>query len=132
MMEAHLVRPLGAGIHRLEPHPIRFTRRKEDMNSIHPVELAALGSDVSIVDVREADEYDAMRVPGVIHIPLGQLPERVDELPTGRLYVMCASGRRSARATQLLEAQGHDAVNVLGGITEWFREGLPVEQGALQ
>jgi rhodanese-related sulfurtransferase len=102
------------------------------MHSIHPVDLAALGSDVTIVDVREADEYDAMRVADVIHIPLGQLPDRVDELPTGRLYLMCAAGGRSARATQWLETQGRDAVNVLGGITEWFREGLPVEQGALR
>ena len=119
-------------IHRSTPRPVRTNRKREDMHSIIPVDLAALGSEVSILDVREPDEYAAMRVPGVLHIPLGELADRLDEVPSGRLYVMCAAGGRSARAVEWFEQQGRDAVNVVGGITEWYREGLPVEQGAMR
>jgi NADPH-dependent 2,4-dienoyl-CoA reductase/sulfur reductase-like enzyme/rhodanese-related sulfurtransferase len=119
-------------IHRPEPRPVRIIRKRADMHSINPVDLAALGSEVSILDVRESDEFALMRVSGVIHIPLSELPDRLDDLPAGRLYVMCAAGGRSSRATEWLETQGRDAVNVLGGITEWYREGLDVEQGVLR
>ncbi|MBN9607067.1 MAG: rhodanese-like domain-containing protein [Actinomycetales bacterium] len=97
------------------------------MDSISPTELAAIDG-ATIVDVREQDEYDAAHVPGVTLVPLSELAARWSDLPTDRtLYVMCASGGRSVQATQFLEQQGYDAVNVLGGITEWYREGLPVE-----
>ena len=39
---------------------------------------------------------------------------------------MCASGGRSSRATAALTEAGYDAVNVMGGITEWYRNGHPV------
>ena len=70
------------------------------------------------------------RVEGTHHIPLGSLVERLDEVPRDRtVYVMCAVGGRSARATQYLEQQGIDAVNIDGGIAEWHRSGLPVTIG---
>jgi NADPH-dependent 2,4-dienoyl-CoA reductase/sulfur reductase-like enzyme/rhodanese-related sulfurtransferase len=119
-------------IHRLAPRPVHPIRKREDMHNINPADLAALGSEVTILDVRESDEHSEMRVSGTIHIPLSDLPERLEELPAGRLYVMCAAGGRSARAVEWLEKQGRDAVNVVGGITEWYREGLPVEQGAMR
>ncbi|MBN9139953.1 MAG: rhodanese-like domain-containing protein [Micrococcales bacterium] len=100
------------------------------MKSIEPTELAALGDGVALIDVREPDEYEVAHVEGATLIPLGELPQRLGELPAGEtLYVMCHSGGRSAHATAFLEAQGIDAVNVLGGITGWFGAGLPVERG---
>ncbi|MCS0499086.1 rhodanese-like domain-containing protein [Protaetiibacter mangrovi] len=101
------------------------------MNSIEPAELAALGATAAIVDVRQPDEYAAAHVSGAQLIPLGELPARLDELPADRtLYVICHSGGRSAQATAFLEAQGIDAVNVIGGILGWHGAGLPIEQGA--
>lgn len=94
------------------------------MNSISVDDLAALGTDVSIVDVREEEEYSEARVPGTLNVPLSRFPLSLGDIPFGRtVYVMCASGGRSARATAHLEEKGYDAVNVMGGITEWYRNG---------
>jgi queuine tRNA-ribosyltransferase len=101
------------------------------MKTISPADAHAT-TDAFILDVREDDERAQARVDGTHHIPLGSLVERVDEVPRDRtVYVMCALGGRSARATQYLEAQGVDAVNIDGGITEWHRAGLPVTIGGV-
>lgn len=100
------------------------------MNTIEPAELAALGDDAVIVDVRQPEEYRAAHVEGALLVPLGELVERMGELPSdGTLYVMCHSGGRSAQATAYLEAQGFDAVNVSGGILAWFGAELPIVEG---
>lgn len=81
-----------------------------------------------LIDVRETHEYAAARVPGVLHIPMGDVVERIDEVPTeGTVYVICASGGRSARVVAQLRAGGIDAVNVVGGTVGWINAGLPVE-----
>lgn len=98
------------------------------MNTIQPAELAAI-DDAVIIDVRQPEEYDAAHVDGARLVPLGELVERMGELPTdGTLYLMCRSGARSAQATAYLEAQGYDAVNVDGGIIAWHEAGLPIVQ----
>ncbi|MEJ3405174.1 rhodanese-like domain-containing protein [Rathayibacter sp. YIM 133350] len=99
------------------------------MESITPAELAALGDDAVIIDVREVDEVAQVRVPGALNIPMSQFVDRIGELPEGTLYVMCAAGARSARVTEFLEQQGYDAINVSGGIGEWAAGGHPVERG---
>lgn len=84
-----------------------------------------------VIDVREPDEFAAARVPGAVHIPLGEVPHRVDEVPRqGTVYVICARGGRSAKAVEHYRAQGIDAVNVAGGTLGWIDAGLPVEPGA--
>jgi rhodanese-related sulfurtransferase len=96
------------------------------MQQATPAEVHAL-ADTHILDVREPDEVAQARVDGTQHIPLGDLVERLDEVPPDRtVYVMCHVGGRSAQATRYLEAQGIDAVNITGGIVEWYRAGLPV------
>jgi len=100
------------------------------MNSISVNELAALGPDVSIIDVREDHEYAEAWVPGTKNIPLSRFAGSLGEVPSGHtVYVMCASGGRSSRATALLREQGLDSVNVSGGITEWYRNGHPITYG---
>ena len=80
-----------------------------------------------LLDVREQDEWDAGHAPDAVHIPLGDLPDRVGELPTDqRVLVLCHSGARSARATAWLVQGGYDAANIEGGIVDWARAGLPV------
>ena len=99
------------------------------MKSITPAEAHA-AADAFILDVREDEERARARVDGTHHIPLAALVERLDEIPLDRtVYVMCAVGGRSARATPYLESQGIDAVNIDGGIAEWHRVGLPVTVG---
>jgi rhodanese-related sulfurtransferase len=86
---------------------------------------------LTVLDVREDNEWAAGHAPGALHIPLGDLPARVDELaklPDDRpIYVVCRSGGRSSRATAWLNASGYDAVNVAGGMKSWHTEGRPVE-----
>ncbi|MCW4385714.1 rhodanese-like domain-containing protein [Salinibacterium sp. SYSU T00001] len=99
------------------------------MRELSVTDVAALDSPV-ILDVRELDEYRAVRAPGVLHIPMGEIMERVDEIPVDEtVYVICAVGGRSARVAQYLESRGIDAVNVEGGTIAWQQAGLPVERG---
>jgi rhodanese-related sulfurtransferase len=99
---------------------------------------ARLGSDSEprplLVDVREPDELQAVRVEGAVHVPMSSFAERYGELPRDRpLLVMCASGGRSSAATGFLLRNGWtDVHNVEGGITAWQRAGLPVRRGPLE
>ena len=84
-----------------------------------------------LLDVRQPDEYAEVHAPGVTLVPLGEVPDRVGELPTDTtVYVVCRSGGRSGKATEFLVAQGIDAVNVAGGMLAWEDAGLPTESGA--
>jgi rhodanese-related sulfurtransferase len=82
------------------------------------------GEQFQLLDVREPWEIALASLPGSIHIPLGQLPARLAELQTDSdLIVMCKSGGRSRRATELLLARGFDrAANLTGGIEAWAEE----------
>jgi rhodanese-related sulfurtransferase len=81
-----------------------------------------------LLDVRQPDEWQAGHAPGATFMPLGQVADRVDELPRDRRIVaICRSGARSGRATDFLVAQGLDVVNLGGGMKAWAAEGLPVE-----
>jgi rhodanese-related sulfurtransferase len=80
-----------------------------------------------VLDVRESHEWAAGHIEGALHIPLGDLPARVGELdPTAATVVVCHVGGRSARATAWLHAQGHDVVNLEGGMEAWEQAGRPV------
>ncbi|GGL77399.1 rhodanese-like domain-containing protein [Curtobacterium sp. Csp1] len=81
-----------------------------------------------VIDVREPDEYRAGHVPGAANIPLAQLGDRLGEIPTGApVHVVCQSGGRSARATEVLTAAGFAAVDVAGGTASWRAAGHPVD-----
>jgi rhodanese-related sulfurtransferase len=86
-----------------------------------------------ILDVRERSEVEAKRIPGSHWLPLGQLPERIGEVPRDRdVVVHCASGYRSVIASSLLRRAGFTRVRDLaGGIEAWVRAGLPVATGAI-
>jgi len=84
----------------------------------------------AIVDVREPGEYVAGHVPGAVLIPMGQLPSRTAELDRrAPVYVVCASGNRSAAMTDFLRGAGFDAYSVAGGTSGWARSGRPVVGG---
>ncbi|HEX2525103.1 MAG TPA: rhodanese-like domain-containing protein [Geminicoccus sp.] len=74
-----------------------------------------------ILDVREPHELAICRFPESLDIPMGSLPQRIDELPTDRpIVVVCRSGARSMRITQWLRAHGRDDVsNLTGGVLAW-------------
>ncbi len=79
------------------------------------------GEPISLVDVRESDEYDAGHLPGARLIPLNTLKDRASEIDRGRpVVVYCRSGGRSSRAASFLKAAGFRSVlNLAGGILAW-------------
>lgn len=80
-----------------------------------------------LLDVREQHEWQAGHAPKARHLPLGQLPGRLDELPAGRpVITVCRSGARSARAAGLLAGTGRQVSNLAGGMRAWERADLPV------
>lgn len=97
------------------------------MSEMENVSVNAIPEGARILDVREDYEWEAGHVANAIHIPLDQLPERLDSLdPDQDLAVICRTGGRSARAAQWLEAHGYSAVNVGGGMGAWLEAGLPM------
>lgn len=74
----------------------------------------------TIVDVREPSEFDAGNVVGSINIPLGQVPDKVEEFKNMKkpLVLCCLSGGRSGQAVQFLEANGVDEIYNGGGWSE--------------
>ena len=90
-------------------------------------ELVANG-DAELIDVREDYEREAGHIPGSLHVELGHLADRADELPTERpLVFQCRVGSRSAMAAFAFRRAGFDAHNLDGGIVEWAARGLPLE-----
>ncbi len=99
----------------------------DELPAITPTELKARlerGERLVILDVREPFELEISRLPEAIHIPMGQVPERVHELnPADEIVVMCRSGGRSAQITRLLRAMGFARVkNLTGGINAYAQE----------
>lgn len=110
-----------------------FFSRRDRAGDLDPAAAAAGAADGSVllIDVREDDEYRAVRGPGARHIPLGHLGAHLEILAAAGKPVafVCRSGSRSAMATRLARRAGVDAHNVSGGMLAWERQSLPVERG---
>lgn len=81
-----------------------------------------------VLDVREPSEWATGHIEGATLISLGELPNRLDELPRDRdIVVVCRSGNRSAQGRDILLAAGFPSVtSMAGGMTDWIAAGLPV------
>jgi rhodanese-related sulfurtransferase len=87
------------------------------------VERRARGESLTLLDVREDWELAVASVPGVLHIPMGAVADRIAELDREReVVVMCRSGRRSLEVAKFLQQNGFRAVNLAGGILAWSRD----------
>ena len=72
---------------------------------------------LSVLDVREVEEFEALHLEDAQNLPLSQLADTYDQLDKEQLhYVICKSGMRSARACQFLSEQGYEVINVQGGM----------------
>jgi len=81
-----------------------------------------------VLDVREPGEVADGKVPGAVHIPMNDVPTRLEELPRDQtVHVICASGGRSRQVADFLSQQGFTAANVSDGTTGWARRGWPLE-----
>ena len=81
---------------------------------------------LAVLDVREQVEWDHGHIEGALHVPLMELPQRLADLPEGQTLVVCKVGGRSAQAAGYLVQQGHDAVNLDGGMLDWEAAGRPM------
>ncbi len=84
-----------------------------------------------ILDVREPDEWAQGHIPKATLIPLGQLANRVGELPEGQeIVVVCRSGNRSRQGSEILMQAGFSQVESMsGGMNAWVAAGYPIEKG---
>jgi adenylyltransferase/sulfurtransferase len=83
----------------------------QELESEHPPVL---------LDVREAYEREISKLEGDVHIPMHELPARVNELEAGsEIVVYCRSGVRSGHVVQFLCGHGYRARNLVGGINAW-------------
>jgi rhodanese-related sulfurtransferase len=84
-----------------------------------------------ILDVREPSEWTQFHIPGATLIPLGDLPNRLNEVPKDReVVVVCRTGHRSAQGRDILLNAGFTKVtSMTGGVTQWQSQGLPIATG---
>jgi hydroxyacylglutathione hydrolase len=98
--------------------------------TVHDLRASLEHNAVTLVDVRNDAEWSGGRIAGAMHIPLGTVGDRVADVPTTKpIVVQCAAGARSAIAASVLKARGvENVINLVGGIGEWRKAGLPVEE----
>lgn len=87
------------------------------------IQLLDANEDLNIIDVREEDEVAYGMIPGAINIPLGEIPNRINELDKSKEYILvCKGGVRSEKAGEYLESQGFQVINLEGGMVNYDGE----------
>lgn len=90
-----------------------------------------LNSALCLIDVRELDEWQEVRIPNAIHIPKDEIAAKIDTHVKEKeqaIYLHCRGGVRSLYAAQTLLDLGYkDVYSIDGGIMEWAMFGYPVE-----
>ena len=102
------------------------------MSEVSIDELAeALEAGRLAYDVREKDEFVRGHVPGVRLLPMSEIEQRFEEIPTdqGTIYFVCAVGARSGKVAEAMRQKGLDAVNVTGGTKAWMEAGRRLATG---
>lgn len=114
------------------------------INLSPPAQVNSLAAEISVseaydmyqqgafmLDVRQPNEYEAGHIPGVTLIPLGELPNQLNELPRdSEIVVVCRSGNRSATGRDILLDAGFTNVSSMaGGMNKWTQSGYEVTTG---
>ena len=109
------------GIHPAAPE-LMVVNNATEITAVDFKQRLDRGDDLTIVDVREPNEYQINRIPGSILIPLGDVPKRYIELdPDDEIVVHCKVGGRSVKAGDFLRSVGFKRVlNLKGGILDWI------------
>jgi adenylyltransferase/sulfurtransferase len=116
------------GIHPAAPEPATVNNETE-ITAIELKQRLDRGDKLTIIDVREPNEYQINRIAGSTLIPLGEIPRRYAELnPEDELIMQCKSGARSGRAADFLRSVGFKRVlNLKGGILDWIDKVDPTQ-----
>jgi len=95
----------------------------KEINAAQLAEKITAKEEMTLIDVREAEEVAYGMIPGSIHIPLGSLPMQLSKLSKHIPYIIiCRSGSRSGLVAQMMESNGYDATNYVDGIIGWTGE----------
>ena len=102
------------------------------MSQFPDVPVTDLSDDAVVLDIREQEEWDRGHAPTAVHIPMSELPTRVDELVPfldldEPLVITCRSGGRVQRVMPWLAQQGYEVANMTGGMRAWHAAGKPME-----
>ena len=118
---------LDGGMAALDEEP-DLVWRTDRVTAPHLADELKTSDAPSVLDVRTASEWRESHIAGSANIPLNQLPDRLGEVSkVGRLVAHCASGYRSATAISLLEANGFEVADLVGGLSAWEAAGLQTE-----
>jgi hydroxyacylglutathione hydrolase len=111
--------------------PIEATGRLNVDELAHRLERAAPAEAPLVIDVRQANEYEAFHIPGSIHIAAGSLPDRLAELPRDQpIVTVCAAGLRAGVAASILRSSGFENVSwVASGVPAWRAQGHATVRG---
>ena len=92
-----------------------------EANDVSAQAHAAVAAGALLLDVRSPEEFAEGHLKGAVNIPVDELPQRMEELgpPEREVVVYCRTGARSSRAAELLKANGHERVILLGPMTAW-------------
>jgi len=101
----------------------------ESLRTLTPREVNDVNGAV-ILDVRGTSEYQAVHIPGSVHIHAGYLKDRLADVPKDRRVILyCSGGSRSSIACSILQKNGvTNIANMQGGINQWTQEGRPTER----
>ena len=102
---------------------------------MEPVDRDALSSrvrsgEVTVLDVRPPEEFEAGHIPGAVSVPLADLEQRLADLPRDREVVAYCRGPYcvlAVKAVEVLRAEGFRAIRMEEGVPDWRARGLPVE-----
>jgi len=112
------------GIHPAAPEPttVNVQSHASEITAVELKQRLDRGDQLTLVDVREPNEYQINRIPGTVLIPLGEVPRRYAELnKEDEIIVHCKVGARSAKAADFLRSVGFTRVlNLKGGILDWI------------
>ena len=108
-----------------------LAQAKSEIDELGAADARERQGSAVFVDVRERDEWEEGAVPGAVHVPRGQLESRIEGLVPDRsteLVLYCSGGSRSAFAAKALGELGYENVSsLIGGFTDWKRNGYPIE-----
>jgi rhodanese-related sulfurtransferase len=104
-------------------------------DELEPVTIEELrrmmrAGDVTVIDVRPADEFSAAHIPGALSIPVHELKRRMREIPKKREVVAYCRGRYcvySVEAVEILRKHGYRARRVEEGLPDWRSAGMPID-----
>ncbi len=126
------------GERRLAEIELLLNQFRDNRELLEPVEMRALlrrirRGEVTVLDVRPAEEYRAGHIPGAVSVPLKDLKVYLPRLPRGQEIVAYCRGPYcvlAKEAVQVLRAKGFEARRMEYGIPDWRAEGLPLAKGA--